>query len=122
MSYPFLRLQHVHTARPYAKRRGVSRVALSDRGFVTAYQMAAGDPALLSTMRDPHSGENWWHRRDNFIERHLAQAEKTKEKLWEKDTQGQLQPTRRHLAFLMWAYTPTPEKTVRWLRRVNRSK
>lgn len=44
----------------------------------------------------------WRRRRRNFIARHVAQMRKNGEAWY--DASGR--PTRRHLALLMWAYTP----------------
>lgn len=80
--------------RPLAVRLGVSSVARSPRGFLAAYRRAGGQPAKLS--------ERWRRRREAFIARHMAQVRERGEPLWE----GGL-PTRRHLALIMWAYSPS---------------
>jgi hypothetical protein len=49
----------------------------------------------------------WWQaRREAFLARHLAQAKAHHEPLL--DANGE--PTRRHLALIMWAYSPDPAK------------
>jgi hypothetical protein len=76
---------------------GVSKVARSRRGFLAAYEKAGGDPAALSP---------WWRqRRDNFVARHMAQAKANDERLWVDGL-----PSRRHLALIAWAYSPTPSR------------
>lgn len=67
------------------KTLGVSEVARSKRGFLTAYKMANGNPDKLSLR---------WHKtRNAFIARHLAQYKEN--------------PTyRRMLALVAWAYMP----------------
>lgn len=65
------------------KRLGVSKVARSSRGFLSAYKRA-GSPSKLS--------EEWKQKRRNFIKRHMAQYKK-----------GQV---RRRLALIAWGYDP----------------
>ena len=74
------------------ERRGVSKVARSPRGFLTAYKRA-GSPSKLS----PY----WRNRRENFIKRHWAQVRKHGEKLTKNG-----RPTRRALALIAWAWKP----------------
>lgn len=78
------------------KTRGVSAVARSPHGFLSAYRRAGGDPSKLS----PY----WRRRRDNFLARHEAQRSKNREGLYEPN--GRL--TRRHLALIAWAWSPAP--------------
>lgn len=85
---------------PLARRRGVSKVARGRGGFVPTYERA-GEPENMSP--------EWVRKRKGFIARHMAQGKK--EAMW-KDGE----PTRRHLALMMWAYTPTPVRTVRYAR------
>lgn len=73
-----------------ARAQGVSEVARSLRGFLTAYKNGKLD-------------SQWCRRRAAFIKRHMAQVRKRNEPLW--NAQGR--PTRRHLALVMWAYSPT---------------
>ena len=68
---------------PEAARLGVSKVARSPRGFVTAYRR---ERTAANMKRTP-----WAKKRTAFIARHLAQYRK--------------HPTeRRRLALAMWAY------------------
>lgn len=71
-----------------AKRRGVSKVARSTSGFLTAYKKGALDP-------------DWCRKRAGFIKRHMAQVHRRGEKLWKNGV-----PSRRALALIMWAYKP----------------
>lgn len=71
-----------------AARKGVSKVARSRRGFLPAYKKGALDP-------------EWCARRAAFIKRHMAQVKRRGESLCENGA-----PTRRHLALIMWAYSP----------------
>lgn len=90
--WPWLSLREVKRWEPLATARGVSKVARSPRGFLTAYKEGRIDP--------------WWvNRRQGFINRHLAQLRRG-EPLWERDGT----PTRRHLALIMWAYSPAPNE------------
>jgi hypothetical protein len=83
-----------------ARKLGVSVVARSSRGFMAAYRRAGGDPNRLS--------DNWALKRDNFVARHMAQVKAHGEPLW-KDGM----PTRRHLALIMWAYSPSPARLAK---------
>ena len=62
--YRFLPLKEVLKYEPEMVKLGVSQVARSPRGFLTAYKLA-GSSANLS--------EAWKIRRRAFISRHLAQ-------------------------------------------------
>jgi len=78
--------------------KGVSAVARSPRGFLTAMKHGDLDP--------------WWcARRAAFVKRHMAQVTKRREPLWKNGA-----PTRRHLALAMWAYSPTPKRLAAWAR------
>ena len=107
--FQYLDLDTIEKAVPAMEQQGVSEVARSKRGFLTAYRKAKGDPVALQHAFDPHSGENWFQRRDNFVARHRAQLDGTGWKGGE--------PTRRHLALVAWAYSPTPEKLEKWASR-----
>ena len=92
---PFLALPVVLDRVPRMEQQGVSTVARSGRGFLTAYRRAGGDPSRLSS--------EWLARREAFIARHRAQVRRRKEPLWRDG-----EPTRRHLALIAWAYSPDP--------------
>jgi hypothetical protein len=79
---------------PEMKRLGVSKVARSKRGFLTAYTKARGSKAKI--------GPWWRNRRDNFVKRHMAQAKHNNERLWIGN--GRL--SRRGLALVAWAALP----------------
>jgi hypothetical protein len=66
------------------RRLGVSEVARSPRGFLTAYKRA-GSPSKLS--------ENWKRKRRGFIARHGKQYKKNPTK-------------RRRLALIAWGHDP----------------
>ena len=112
-----LSLAEVLAAEPAAAARGVSKVARSPRGFVRAYEEAGGllgSMGLESTTHQP-----WAERRAGFIRRHRAQGRD--EGWWESSARGE-RPTRRHLALMQWAYTPTPKKTRAWLQQLRRER
>jgi hypothetical protein len=98
VDYPFLPLATIESFVPRMVAGGVSEVARSPRGFLTAYREAGGKPEQLDDF--------WWRRRSGFLARHLAQVEKHGEALF--DARGR--PTRRHLALIAWAYSPVAEK------------
>lgn len=98
MSGPgYLPLDVVELYLPLAAELGVSEVARSPRGFVRQYQEAAGDPRRLT--------EYWQRRRDAFVARHAAQVAMRGEPLFVDGI-----PTRRHLALIMWAFSPRPSR------------
>lgn len=93
MNHRFLPLATIKRYEIQAKKQGVSEVARGPSGFLPAYKRA-GSAAKLS---------NYWKtKREGFIARHMAQVEDRNEPLW--DTEGR--PSRRHLALIMWAYSP----------------
>lgn len=92
--YPnYLTLSVIDEYVPEMRRRGVSKIARSSRGFLAAYRRAGGRPGRLS--------DEWDVKRENFIKRHMAQVKNRGEALW-KDGM----PTNRHLALIAWAYSP----------------
>jgi hypothetical protein len=95
MSGDFLPLDVVKRYEPLARSLGVSEVARSHRGFLTAYKKARGNPSRLPL--------EWHAKRRAFIARHMAQARMNHESLFSKDGS---QPSRRGLALIMWAYFP----------------
>lgn len=80
-----------------AKKLRVSEVARSNRGFMRAYEIAKGNPSVMSAMMVPGINRTsfWDKRRDEFVARHMAQYRKPG---------GKTRP--RWLALVMWAYTP----------------
>ena len=83
-NYRYMPLRSVLPHVPEMKRKGVSEVARSKRGFLTAYNKAKTSSNL---------SEKWENKRREFIARHLAQYKKN--------------PTpRRKLALIAWAYNP----------------
>jgi hypothetical protein len=79
-----LSLETIRKYEPEMKRLGVSKVARSPRGFLTAYKRA-GSPDELS--------DDWKRKRRGFIARHGVQYRRKPTK-------------RRRLALIAWAYDP----------------
>ena len=94
MAYAWLSLATVKRHEAQAARLGVSQVARSPRGFVTAYKAAGGSARIMnSTLVPGYPNQTWGQRRDAYIARHLVQYHR--------------QPTeRRRLSLLMWGYSP----------------
>ena len=94
MAYHWQSLATVKRYEAQAARLGVSAVARSPRGFLTAYKQANGSARIMNVSPVPdYPRQTWGQRRANFIARHLAQYRR--------------QPTeRRRLSLLMWAYRP----------------
>lgn len=108
-TFPFLSLGTVQDAVPFMESQGVSEVARSGRGFISAYKKAKGSSASLKQMADAHSGQMWGKRREAFLARHTAQLE---DGGWKNG-----EPTRRHLALVAWGYSPTPRRLRAWLKK-----
>jgi len=104
--HKFVRPKVIEKFIPMMERRGVSEIARSPRGFLTAYLNADGDPKKMHP--------DWLAKRDGFIARHMAQVIRNYEYLY--DTSGS--PTRRHLALIAWAYTPEPAEILTLSRRL----
>lgn len=94
--HALLPLAEVERWEPLAASSGVSEVARSARGFLGAYRAAKGRFDKLPAA--------WRTKREGFLARHLAQAKG--EAMF--DESGM--PTRRHLALIMWAYSPAPAR------------
>ena len=94
MTYPFLPLSTIDRFVRLAARLKVSTVARGPKGFLTAYRAAGGNPSRLSAY--------WRRKREGFIARHMAQAIDRHESLFVAGGA----PSRRHLALIMWAYSP----------------
>lgn len=105
----WLVLDVVRAAVKAAKARGVAQVASGRGGFAQAYGRARGRPEALGTHTP--TGMSWRDRRNGFVARHMAQVDQGSEALW--TTSGE--PTARHLALAVWAYSPQPKRLARWL-------
>jgi len=102
----FLSSKVVERFVPMMRRKHVSEVARSPRGFLTTYLDVGGAPRRM--------GPDWLPRRKGFIARHMAQMIGNGEPLY--DAQGL--PTRRHLALIAWAYSPDPTSVSAISRRL----
>lgn len=89
-NYRWLTLREIAPYEPDMARLGVSEVARSPRGFLTAYKRAGGDWRKLSA--------RWLVERENFIKRHFAQYKVYR-------------TYRQFLALVAWAYKPYLEPT-----------
>ena len=103
--HKFLPLSTVEKFVPLMAELGVSEVARSPRGFLTAYREARGRSDRLVSY--------WWQKREAFIARHVAQLRQRGEPLFELG-----RPTRRHLALIAWAYSPSPRAVTTFTRRL----
>ncbi len=83
--YPYMSLAQISKYEPEMQVLGVSEVARSPRGFLSAYKRANGNPNNLS--------EFWRKKRNGFIARTLPSylSHKTE---------------RRRLSLIAWAYLP----------------
>ena len=82
-----------------ARQRG-----LADSGwaaFLDAWRRVDGDPERLPV--------SWRTRRRAFLARQEAARQRAQEPLWEKQRGS---PSRRHLALVMWAFSPVPERVA----------
>ncbi len=91
--YRYASLKSIDKYVPEMRRLGVSTVARSPRGFLTAYRRTGGRASKLS----PY----WRNRREGFIKRHMAQVRKHGESLAKNG-----KPSRRWLALMAWAFRP----------------
>ena len=97
MSHRFLPLSTIKRYETQARKRKVSEVARGPGGFLPAYKRAGAATALP---------DYWRRKREAFIARHMAQVEERNEPLWDLDGR----PSRRHLALIMWAYSPAASR------------
>jgi hypothetical protein len=93
--YKWLTYEETAKWEPLAEDLEVSEVARSKEGFMQQWDDAGGDPRNLD--------DYWINRRNDFVARHMAQYRNNDEPLWDEDGI----PTRRHLALIMWAYSPS---------------
>ena len=94
MGYHWLSLATVKRHEAQAARLGVSLVARSPRGFLTAYDAAKGSASVMNATPVPgYPRQTWGQRRAAYIARALPQYRRN--------------PTeRRRLSMLLWAYRP----------------
>lgn len=93
-----------------AAERGVSKVARgetrstqSDGGFFQIAKKVGGDINKLKRLPiRKNNQQTWWHRRNNFCQRHRGQMLVKKEPLIETTGRYKGTPTRRELGMIMW--------------------
>lgn len=118
--FNWLPIEVTIAAEPFAERLHVSAVARGEvdgaggppgwpKSFMPAYRQANGQWRQLPLY--------WQRRRNAFVARHRAQG--VEEGWWMKTETG-WEPTRRHLALVMWAYSPTPRRLCHWLMAMTR--
>jgi len=119
--YKWMTLDDANRAEPAAAEQAVSEVArgivpstVTDHGFMEVYRMVDGDPEEMHNVMATDNS-TWAERRYQFVARHLAQGKEHKRKTGNNPWWRDGEPTRRHLGLMMWAYTPTPSQTARWL-------
>ena len=99
--HKYLPLSTIKRFIPIMEATGVSKVARSNQGFLTAYQEARG--------RSENLDAYWQQRREALIARHEAQRLQQGEPLFAYGL-----PTRRHLALIAWAYSPSAAQLARY--------
>ena len=91
--FPWMTVEEVEAMLPTIEAAGVSKVARSPRGFLTAYRRIRSPLRMMITEVPDHETQTWAQRRDWFIARALP--------AYNSD------PThRRALALMAWAYAP----------------
>lgn len=100
--WPWMTLKQARAFEALAKARGVSVKARSPSGFFTQFKHVGGDYRKLN--------DYWWGRRQDFVARHMKQARVRREAFLKT---GELSP--RHLALIMWAYSPVPKLALKRL-------
>ena len=96
-TYPWLSLAKIKKYEQLMRDRGVSEVARSPRGFLTAYKRAGSKTRLRP---------EWRMKRDGFVARHWTQAQKQARPLYETKGKYAGTPTRWHLALIAWGFSP----------------
>lgn len=124
--YPYMKLADIELLVPLMELEGVSEEARSGSGFLTAYKKAKGAPARLAEVSKKDGKERWWwwNKREGFNKRHIEQVDEKKrngikEELWLDGSKYGLDemPSRRHLAFVAWAWTPHANKMQSFINR-----
>lgn len=93
MLYEWMPVEEVEAMLPTIEAAGVSKVARSPRGFVTAYRRIRSPLQMMIAEVPDHEPQTWSQRRGAYIARALP--------AYSAD------PThRRALALIAWAYAP----------------
>jgi hypothetical protein len=96
----FIDLAIVETFVPVARELGICTGARHPRGFLAAYRRAGGDHGKLP--------RKWLDLRSRTVAGLIAAARRASEPWWDHGV-----PTRRHVALIMWAFSPTPRRLRR---------
>ena len=113
MPFKYQKISTVNAMIPLIESMNVSAIARSKRGFLRAYKRLK-TPAKMKLTQAPGSLQSWDQKRNAFLKRQIAQAKSNGESWWVDGL-----PTRRHLALIAWAYTPTPSRLQKYLRGWN---
>jgi len=97
--------------------RGASKSKQTREGFIQAYKSTKGSVPKMRTRRTGYADHTWSERRDAFIARHLKQMRNSDKHHTGWTEKGE--PTNRHLGLIAWAYSPSPARLERWLKRNN---
>ena len=110
MAFKYQKINTVNAMIPLIESMNVSAIARSKRGFLRAYKRLK-TPAKMKLTQAPGSLQSWDQKRTAFVKRQIAQAKSNGESWWVDGF-----PTRRHLALIAWAYSPTPSRLQKYLR------
>ena len=92
--FPWMTVEEVEAMLPTIEAAGVSKVARSPRGFVSAYRRIRSPLQMMIAEVPDHEPQTWSQRRDAYIARALP--------AYNAD------PThRRALSLIAWAYMPS---------------
>ncbi len=119
-NFSFVPLELAIKFESLAKERGVSKVARgevrstqSEGGFFQIAKRVGGDVKKLKNLPiKKNSQQTWWHRRNNFCQRHRGQMLLKREPLLEKTGKYKGTPTRRELGMIMWMCSSLPNKEL----------
>lgn len=93
--YRWMTLKQLDRWLPAARDQGVSARARSRGQFIDQFRRVGG--------RWQDLPDFWWRKRQGFVARHLEQAQRSGELLYDP-SEGSY--SRRGLALLMWAFDP----------------
>ena len=92
--FPWMTVEEVEAMLPTIEAAGVSKVARSPRGFVTAYRRIRSPLQMMIAEVPDHETQTWAQRRDAFISRALPAYNASPSH-------------RRALSLIAWAYMPS---------------
>jgi len=103
--YAYMPLFKIKDFEPMMQDKKVSVVSRT-KGFLRRLKFVRGRYDRMGYVSTKNY-EKWLQRRENFINRHLAQVEKRDEPLYDINNM----PTRRTLSFYAWGFDPSPRDT-----------